>query len=193
MLALSVVATLPRAQPPGMAARALLIMLAAASAPSFLRRPARRLASSAHPLFASFLVEASADVGGSSGGSSSCNGKRRSRDFSAAAYASIGGVQTRRVRPAFLRGGAQDTFNVDTVVRSNATSTTEKEDEGEYDFDLLVIGGGSGGIASARRAASYGAKVAVVEKGRLGGTGKLSLDAHPPSRQWLHGPPRFCA
>ncbi len=27
-----------------------------------------------------------------------------------------------------------------------------------YDFDLLVIGGGSGGIATARRAAEYGAK-----------------------------------
>ena len=40
----------------------------------------------------------------------------------------------------------------------------------EYDFDYLVIGGGSGGIASARRAASYGAKVAVVENSRLGGT-----------------------
>jgi glutathione reductase (NADPH) len=37
-------------------------------------------------------------------------------------------------------------------------------------FDYIVIGGGSGGIASARRAASYGAKVAVVEAGRLGGT-----------------------
>jgi glutathione reductase (NADPH) len=34
----------------------------------------------------------------------------------------------------------------------------------------LVIGAGSGGIASARRAASYGKKVAVIEKGRLGGT-----------------------
>ena len=41
---------------------------------------------------------------------------------------------------------------------------------GEYDFDYLVIGAGSGGIASARRAASYGANVAVVEKARLGGT-----------------------
>ncbi|KAJ3215288.1 hypothetical protein HDU67_000632 [Dinochytrium kinnereticum] len=30
-------------------------------------------------------------------------------------------------------------------------------------YDYLIIGGGSGGIASARRAASYGAKVAVVE------------------------------
>jgi len=37
-------------------------------------------------------------------------------------------------------------------------------------FDLLVIGGGSGGIAHARRAAEYGAKVAVVEYGPLGGT-----------------------
>jgi glutathione reductase (NADPH) len=37
-------------------------------------------------------------------------------------------------------------------------------------FDLIVIGGGSGGIAHARRAAEYGASVAVVESGRLGGT-----------------------
>ncbi|KAJ3112831.1 hypothetical protein HDU96_004132 [Phlyctochytrium bullatum] len=37
-------------------------------------------------------------------------------------------------------------------------------------YDFLVIGGGSGGIASARRAASYGAKVAVFENNRWGGT-----------------------
>ena len=30
----------------------------------------------------------------------------------------------------------------------------------EFDYDYLVIGGGSGGIASAKRAASHGAKVA---------------------------------
>ncbi|CAG9314721.1 unnamed protein product [Blepharisma stoltei] len=35
--------------------------------------------------------------------------------------------------------------------------------------DLLVIGGGSGGLAAARRAAKYGAKVIVVESYRLGG------------------------
>ncbi|MEM9162796.1 MAG: glutathione-disulfide reductase [Cyanobacteria bacterium P01_F01_bin.4] len=39
-----------------------------------------------------------------------------------------------------------------------------------YEFDLFVIGGGSGGISTARRAASYGAKVAVAEFDRLGGT-----------------------
>ena len=37
-------------------------------------------------------------------------------------------------------------------------------------FDYLVIGAGSGGIASAKRAALYGKKVAVVERGALGGT-----------------------
>ncbi len=36
--------------------------------------------------------------------------------------------------------------------------------------DLIVVGGGSGGIATARRAAQYGAQVVLVEAGRLGGT-----------------------
>jgi glutathione reductase (NADPH) len=38
------------------------------------------------------------------------------------------------------------------------------------EFDLIVIGGGSGGLATAQRAAEYGARVAVFEAGRLGGT-----------------------
>jgi glutathione reductase (NADPH) len=38
------------------------------------------------------------------------------------------------------------------------------------EFDLIVIGAGSGGIASANRAASYGASVALVAAGPLGGT-----------------------
>lgn len=37
-------------------------------------------------------------------------------------------------------------------------------------FDLIVIGGGSGGLAHAQRAAEYGAKVAVFEYRPLGGT-----------------------
>ncbi len=37
-------------------------------------------------------------------------------------------------------------------------------------YDLLVIGGGSGGLAHAQRAAEYGARAAVVEQGPLGGT-----------------------
>ncbi|MBC6415849.1 MAG: glutathione-disulfide reductase [Bdellovibrionales bacterium] len=40
----------------------------------------------------------------------------------------------------------------------------------EYDYDLFVIGGGSGGIRAAHWSASLGAKVALCEKDRLGGT-----------------------
>lgn len=39
-----------------------------------------------------------------------------------------------------------------------------------HHFDLIAIGGGSGGIAVARRAAEYGMKCAVIESNRLGGT-----------------------
>src|SRR5690606_24274780 len=37
-------------------------------------------------------------------------------------------------------------------------------------FDLIVLGGGSGGLATAQRAAEYGAKVVLFEPARLGGT-----------------------
>jgi len=37
-------------------------------------------------------------------------------------------------------------------------------------YDLIVLGGGSGGLAAAQRAAEYGVRVAVFEAGRLGGT-----------------------
>lgn len=55
-----------------------------------------------------------------------------------------------------------------SILSSSASNNDEKTDTNSFDY--LVIGGGSGGIASARRAATYGAKVAVIEKGRLGGT-----------------------
>ncbi len=39
-----------------------------------------------------------------------------------------------------------------------------------YDFDLFVIGAGSGGVRASRMAAQRGARVAVAEGGALGGT-----------------------
>ncbi|MFN5856889.1 MAG: glutathione-disulfide reductase [Pseudanabaenaceae cyanobacterium] len=39
-----------------------------------------------------------------------------------------------------------------------------------YDYDLFVIGAGSGGLAASKRAASYGAKVAIAEGDLVGGT-----------------------
>jgi len=83
-----------------------------------------------------------------------------SANYSVAAFANLrqNAVSTAgslKVRPSFLR---------------NSALSMSTEDSDEYDYDYLVIGAGSGGIASARRAATYGAKVGVVEKGRLGGT-----------------------
>jgi glutathione reductase (NADPH) len=40
----------------------------------------------------------------------------------------------------------------------------------EFDYDLFVIGGGSGGVRAARMSAGYGARVALAESYRLGGT-----------------------
>ena len=40
----------------------------------------------------------------------------------------------------------------------------------QYDVDLFVIGGGSGGVRAGRIAAGYGAKVAIAEEYRVGGT-----------------------
>jgi glutathione reductase (NADPH) len=39
-----------------------------------------------------------------------------------------------------------------------------------FDYDLFVLGAGSGGLAASKRAASYGAKVAIAEQDLVGGT-----------------------
>src|ERR1700710_1814606 len=40
----------------------------------------------------------------------------------------------------------------------------------QYDYDLFVIGGGSGGVRASRMAAMTGARVALAEESRMGGT-----------------------
>lgn len=40
----------------------------------------------------------------------------------------------------------------------------------DYDFDLFIIGGGSGGVRAGRISAGYGSKVAIAEEYRFGGT-----------------------
>jgi glutathione reductase (NADPH) len=51
------------------------------------------------------------------------------------------------------------------------------------EFDFLVIGAGSGGLAAAQRAAEYGAKVAIVEPAPLGGT-CVNLGCVPKKVMW---------
>jgi glutathione reductase (NADPH) len=52
-------------------------------------------------------------------------------------------------------------------------------------YDLIAIGGGSGGLSVAERAARHGARCALVEKGRLGGT-CVNLGCVPKKIMW-HG------
>ncbi len=40
----------------------------------------------------------------------------------------------------------------------------------DFDYDLFVIGGGSGGVRAARWSARLGARVAIAEEHRFGGT-----------------------
>ena len=39
-----------------------------------------------------------------------------------------------------------------------------------YDYDLITIGAGSGGVAASRRSAALGARVLIAEASRVGGT-----------------------
>ncbi|MBD1864737.1 MULTISPECIES: glutathione-disulfide reductase [Trichocoleus] len=39
-----------------------------------------------------------------------------------------------------------------------------------FDYDLLIMGGGSAGLAASKRAAAYGARVAIAEQSAMGGT-----------------------
>ena len=53
----------------------------------------------------------------------------------------------------------------------------------ENHFDYICIGGGSGGIASANRAARYGKKVAIIEAKAIGGT-CVNLGCVPKKAMW---------
>jgi glutathione reductase (NADPH) len=65
-------------------------------------------------------------------------------------------------------------------------------------FDLVVIGGGSGGLAAAQRAAEYGARALLIESGRLGGT-CVNVGCVPKKIMWngaelggaLHDAPEY--
>jgi glutathione reductase (NADPH) len=55
---------------------------------------------------------------------------------------------------------------------------------GDGHFDLVVLGGGSGGLAGAFRAAKHGARVALLEPGQLGGT-CVNVGCVPKKAMWL--------
>src|SRR3546814_16843271 len=55
----------------------------------------------------------------------------------------------------------------------------------QFDYDLFVIGAGSGGIRAARVAAAAGARVAVAEVSRVGGT--CVIRGCVPKKMFVYG------
>jgi len=53
-----------------------------------------------------------------------------------------------------------------------------------HDYDLIVLGGGSGGLAAALRAAQHGRRVAMLEPDALGGT-CVNVGCVPKKAMWL--------
>jgi glutathione reductase (NADPH) len=56
------------------------------------------------------------------------------------------------------------------LCQSRRIPHAESDFMAKYDFDMFTLGAGSGGVASSRRAGSYGARVAICEDSRVGGT-----------------------
>lgn len=54
----------------------------------------------------------------------------------------------------------------------------------QYDYDLIAIGAGSGGLSVVERAVSYGQKCAVVERGKMGGT-CVNVGCVPKKIMWF--------
>src|SRR4051794_2013300 len=78
-------------------------------------------------------------------------------------------------RPTAQNGLDADLSDTDLVFNHLGVSTSPAKAsapcrDAEFDVDLFVIGGGSGGIRAARVASGYGAKVMLAEEYRLGGT-----------------------
>jgi glutathione reductase (NADPH) len=79
------------------------------------------------------------------------------------------------LNPRFARTGACAPLRAGQGGHGHAIAASDKtawdlNDMSGFDYDLFVIGGGSGGVRAARIAAEHGAKVALAEEYRMGGT-----------------------
>src|SRR4029079_15458816 len=79
------------------------------------------------------------------------------------------GLDARRRRRRIYRPWSHS--NAPDGAQANVSEASDRGFAGHVrKFDLIVLGGGSGGLATAQRAAEYGARVALLEPGRAGGT-----------------------
>jgi hypothetical protein len=70
----------------------------------------------------------------------------------------------------FVLIGARSVSGVWNRLRTYAPGKQQERVMPDFDYDLFTIGAGSGGVRASRAASAYGAKVAVAEEHRVGGT-----------------------
>src|ERR1700754_3406183 len=85
--------------------------------------------------------------------------------------------------PARCRGIADESAPTSVGICYGGVLTLLERHMTVEGFDLLVIGGGSGGLAAAIRAAKHGVKVALIEPGELGGT-CVNVGCVPKKAMW---------
>src|SRR5208282_1760554 len=76
----------------------------------------------------------------------------------------------RRLDIHVLRHLIEQAIEVLSISLDPEPSRSRSSQVASKNYDLISVGGGSGGLACAQRAAEYGAKAAVIEQNRLGGT-----------------------
>ena len=64
----------------------------------------------------------------------------------------------------------QDGEKIPPVQETESAGSEQSEDAHQYDYDIIVIGGGPGGYSCAIKSAQYGKKVLIAEESELGGT-----------------------
>ncbi|KYQ90755.1 glutathione reductase [Tieghemostelium lacteum] len=83
----------------------------------------------------------------------------------------------------FIKNNLFSYNNTTTLFKRTMSTTSNLEVLPENHYQYLVLGGGSGGIASSRRAAKYGAKTALIETTVMGGT-CVNLGCVPKKVMW---------
>lgn len=83
------------------------------------------------------------------------------------------GGSTEVVQSGLTKGSEDD------LISPNADTISQSIEDLNYDYDLVVIGGGSGGLASAKEARSFGKRVAVLDYVKPSPVGTFCLSLQP--------------